>query len=189
MLGKTVLDAGHAVAASALSGAALAEVQAEFHLRKALSEFQINDFDLRKRAMESIGQTYAWSEFQRDIQRLHNADAGWQQSWWSEKLTSLGGERLSVFQVNLLGWFNAAKAEPLRSFPLGAYDPHPQKSLLSAWLEQQLHHPQPAKPIGITGHAAVSISQIAHPTWDRIWNHGEKNWPLPCGDTSFGSRL
>ena len=187
VLGNSALDAGHALAAGALSGAALAEVQAEFHLRQALSEFQINDFDLRKRAMESIGQTYAWSEFQRDIQRLHNADTGWQHAWWQEKLGGLDLRLLGRFQSHMPSWYVAAKVVPSRSFPLGAFDPAPQNTWLSAWKVQQLQHPQPGKPIDITGHAAVSQSPIADPNLGRIWHHGEQNWPVPGGDTSFGS--
>ena len=189
VLGKTVLDAGHAVAASALSGAALAEVQAEFHLRQALSEFQIKDFDLRKRAMESIGQAYAWSEFHRDIQRLHNADVGWHHAWWQEKLAGLDRHLLGRFQANAPGWYVAPKAVPSRSFPLGAYDPDPQKSWLSAWREQQLHHPHPKNPMDITGQTSVSKSRMAAPNLDRIWHHEEQNWAVSGGDTGFGSHF
>ena len=187
VLGNSVLDAGHAVAAGALSGAALAEVQAEFHLRQALSEFQINDFDLRKRAMESIGLAYAWSEFQRDIQRLHNADAGWQHAWWQEKLDGLDRQLLGRFLASVPGWYVATKVAPSPSFSLGAYDPDPQKTWLSAWRAQQLQQPPPAKPMDITGPVAIPRGQIADPDLDRIWHHGERNQPVPGGDTDFGS--
>jgi hypothetical protein len=187
VLGNSALDAGHAVAAGALSGAALAEVQAEFHLRQALSEFQIKDFYHRKRAMESIGQTYAWTEFQRDIQRLHNADAGWQYAWWDEKLAGLDGKLLGLIQASVPGWYVAPKAVSSRTYPLGAFDPDPQKTWLSAWKEQQLQHPQPRKPMDTTGHTAVSQSPIHAPDMDRIWNQGLENRPLPDGDTGFGS--
>ena len=189
MLGNSVLDAGHAVAADALSGAALAEVQAEFHIRQALSAFQIKDFDFRKRAMESIGQTYTWPEFQRDIQRLHNADAGWQHAWWQEKLAELDRKLLTLFQANVPGWYVAPKAVPSRSFPLGAYDPDPQKYWLSAWREQQLQHPHPETPMDITEQTSVSKSQIAAPNLDRIWHHEEQNWPVSGCETDFGSSL
>ncbi len=187
VLGKSVLDAGHAVAASALSGAALAEVQAEFHLRHALSEFQIKDFDLRKRAMESIGQTYAWSEFQRDIQRLHNADAGWQHAWWQEKLDGLDRQLLGLFQANVPGWYVAPKVVPSRSFPLGVCDPDPQKSWLSAWGEQQYQNPHLVMPMDNTGPVSISISPIVAPNLDRNWHDGEQNRPVSGGDTCFGN--
>lgn len=189
VLGNSALDAGHAVAAGALSGAALAEVQAEFHLRQALSEFQIKDFDLRKRAMESIGQAYAWSEFQRDIQRLHNADAGWQHAWWEEKLDGLDRRLLGRFQANVPDWYVAAKAVPSRSFPLGAYDLDPQKSWLSAWREQQRQQSHPGIPSVVNGQVAGPRDQIPDPKLDGIWHHGEKNRPVPGGDTGFGSHL
>ena len=189
VLGNSVLDAGHAVAADALSGAALSEVQAEFHIRQALSAFQIKDFDFRKCAVESIGQIYTWSEFQRDIQRLHNADAGWQHAWWEEKLAELDRKLLGLFQASVPGWYVDAKAVPSRSFPLGAYDQEPQKSWLFAWREQQLHHPHPEKPMDITGQTSVSKSQIAAPNLDRIWHHGEQNVPVPDCETVFGTSL
>ena len=189
MLGNSVLDAGHAVAADALSDVALAQLQAEFHIRQALSAFQIKDFDFRKRAMESIGQTYTWSEFQRDIQRLHNADAGWQQAWWEEKLAELDRKLLGLFQASVPGWYVNAKAVPSRSFPLGAYDPEPQKSWLSAWKEQKIQHPRPGNSVDITGPVSISRSQIADPNLDGIWHHGEQNLPVPGCETDFGSSL
>lgn len=189
VLGGGAMDARHAMAAGSLSGAALAEVQAEFHLRHALSEFQINDFELRKHALESIGQTYAWSEFQRDIQRLHKAEAGWQQAWWDEKLAGLGGKRLSLFQANVPGWFAVAKVVPSRSFPLGSYDSNPLKSWLSAWQTQPLQQPQPGIPLNITVHAAMPGGQGVDSNLDRIWQHGGQNRPLPACESDFGSCL
>ena len=189
VLGNSVLDAGHAVAASALSGVALTEVQAEFHLRQALSEFQIKDFELRKRAMESIGLAYTWSEFQRDIQRLHNADAGWQHAWWGEKFDGLDRQLLVRFQAHVPGWYVAPKVVPSGSFSLGAYDPDPQKSWLCARGAQQYQNPHPVKPMDSTGPVSISVSPIVAPYFDRNWHDGEQNRPVPGGDTSFGSGI
>ncbi len=154
---------------------------------QALGEFQIKDFELRKRAMESIGQTYAWSEFQRDVQQLHNAEAGWQRAWWEQKLKGLNSKQVRLFQANLPSWYAVAKAAPHGSFVLGAYDPEPQKSWLCAWQSRQLQQPKNGIVQSAIGNMAAAPSQTARAGLEEIWGHGVQNLPAPSFGTDFGS--
>ena len=104
-----------------------------------------------------------------------------------EKLDGIDRQLLVRFQAHVPGWYVAPKAFPSQSFPLGAYDPDPQKSWLAAWGEQQHQHPHPVKPMDSTGPVSISISPIVAPNLDRNWHDGEQNRPVPGGDTSFGS--
>ena len=141
VLGKLPVDAGHDMAASALSHQARMDMQAEFNVRQVLSEFQLSDFDRRRQALAALGKTYSWSDFQQDIQRHCGMDAGWQRAWWDEQIDSLAGTPLASFLKTLPSWYaRSAPSKPI-AYPLGAYDPEPKKTLLARLEAHRELHP------------------------------------------------
>ena len=76
VLGTLPVDAGHDIAARALPRQTQMDIQAEINVRQVLSEFQLSDFDHRRKAMVALGKTYSWSDFQHDIQRQSGTDSG-----------------------------------------------------------------------------------------------------------------
>ena len=120
LLGSSAaIDGGHKVAMRALSDHAQREVQAEFHLRQALSEFQLSDFEARRRALQTVGKQYGWQDFRRDIQGFVHADAGWQRAWWDEQLAVATGPKSADFRKTLPKWYsNNLLAQ---TYPLGAF--------------------------------------------------------------------
>ena len=158
VLGTTPMDAGHDMAAMALSAASQFEVQAQWSIRQVLSEFQLADYPARCHAMQSIGKSYTWRDFEQDIQRFAHSDAGWQRAWWDEQMTSLTGEALADFTKVVPAWFEVGKpkanlvvkpeshAEPelhAKTYPLGACDPNPEQTLVAALNRHQVLQPIP----------------------------------------------
>jgi hypothetical protein len=141
VLGGCTVDAGHAMASRALSQQAQMEVQAECNLRMVLSEFQLSDFDCRRQAMAALGKTYTWSDFQHDIQRQSGTDSGWQRAWWDEQIDNLTGTPLASFLKTMPPWYAKSTPPKPKSYPLGSYDPHPQKTWLSALNTHLAMHP------------------------------------------------
>jgi len=156
VLGVTPIDAGHDLAALALSAANQMEVQAQWSIRQVLSDFQVADYSTRCQAMAVIGKSYTWREFEQDIQRFAHFDAGWQRAWWDEQVTSLAGDALADFTKVVPAWFEVGKPQPCqrvkpelhaeperhaKTYPLGAYDPNPQQTLLAALKMHQVLHP------------------------------------------------
>ena len=141
VLGTLPVDAGHAMAARALPHQTQLDMQAEFNVRQVLSDFQLSDFDHRCNAMAVLGKTYSWSDFQHDIQRQSGTDSGWQRAWWDEQLASLMGTPLASFLETMPPWY--AKSPPAKptANPLGAYDPDPAKTCLSALDAHRVMHP------------------------------------------------
>jgi hypothetical protein len=141
VLGTLPVDAGHAIAARALPHQTQMDMQAEFNVRQVLSEFQLSDFDNRRKAMVALGKTYSWSDFQHDIQRQSGTDSGWQRAWWDEQLQSMTGTPLASFLETMPPWY--AKSPPAKpsTYPLGAYDPDSAKTLLSALNAHRVMHP------------------------------------------------
>ncbi len=141
VLGTLPVDAGHEIAARALPHQTQMDMQAEFNVRQVLSNFQLSDFGHRRRAMAVLGKTYSWSDFQHDIQRQSGTDSGWQRAWWDGKLESLKGTPLASFLETMPPWY--AKSSPINptAYPMGAYDPQPEETLLSALNAQRLMHP------------------------------------------------
>jgi hypothetical protein len=141
VLGTLPVDAGHDIAARALPRQTQMDIQAEFNVRQVLSEFQLSDFDHRRHAMAAMGKTYSWSDFQHDIQRQSGTDSGWQRAWWEEKLETLTGTPLASFLETMPPWY--AKSSPINptAYPMGAYDPDPVKTWLSALDAHRVMHP------------------------------------------------
>jgi hypothetical protein len=171
VLGTTPMDAGHDMAALALSAANQWEVQAQWSIRQVLSDFQLADYPARCQAMVVIGKSYTWRDFEQDIQRFAHSDAGWQRAWWDEQVKSLTGEALADFGKVVPTWFEVGKpkashvdipeshAEPVRhvkTYPLGAYDPNPEQTLMAALNRHQELHPVPDAPE--LAHAAASVN-------------------------------
>jgi hypothetical protein len=131
VLGTLPVDAGHDIAARALHHQTQMDMQAEFNVRQVLTDFQLSDFDHRRRAMAVMGKTYSWTDFQHDIQRQSGTDSGWQRAWWDEQLESLTGTPLASFLETMPPWY--AKSPPAKptAYPMGAYDPNPVKTWLS----------------------------------------------------------
>ena len=153
VLGVTPIDAGHGMAAMALSAASQWEVQAQWSIRQVLSEFQLADYSTRCQAMAVIGKRYTWRDFAQDIQRFAHSDAGWQRAWWEEQMASLTGHALTDFTKVVPAWFELGKTEPLaepephtKTYPLGAYDPTPEQTLLAALNLHQVLEPVPDAP-------------------------------------------
>lgn len=141
VLGTLPVDAGHDIAARALPHQTQMDMQAEFNVRQVLSDFQLLDFDHRRQAMAAMGKTYSWSDFQHDIQRQSGTDSGWQRAWWDEKLETLTGPPLASFLETMPPWY--AKSPPAKptAYPMGAYDPDPAKTWLSALDAHRVMHP------------------------------------------------
>jgi hypothetical protein len=159
VLGTTPMDAGHDMAALALSAANQCEVQAQWSIRQVLSSFQLADYPARCQAMAAIGKSYTWRDFEQDIQRFAHFDAGWQRAWWDEQMTSLTGEALAEFMKVVPTWFevgkpkasHVAKTEPhAKNYPLGAYDPNPEQTLLAALKLHQVLQSVPDAPQVVT---------------------------------------
>ena len=173
VLGTTPMDAGHDMAALALSAANQCEVQAQWSIRQVLSDFQLADYPARCQAMAVIGKNYTWRDFEQDIQRFAHSDAGWQRAWWDEQVTSLTGEALADFGKVVPTWFEVGKPESpakperhTKTYPLGAYDPNPEQTLLAALKLHQVSHPVPAPdaPEVFNGDANVATN-----TNSNIW--------------------
>jgi hypothetical protein len=141
VLGTLPVDAGHAIAARALPHQTQMDMQAEFNVRQVLSEFQLSDFDHRRQAMAVLGKTYSWSNFQHDIQRQSGTDSGWQRAWWDEQLESLTDTPLASFLATVPPWYAMSSPSKPTTYPMGAYDPKPQKTLLSALNAHRVMHP------------------------------------------------
>jgi hypothetical protein len=141
VLGTLPVDAGHDIAARALPHETQMDMQAEFNVRQVLSEFQLSDFDCRRRAIAALGRSYTWSDFQHDIQRQSGTDSGWQRAWWDEQLECLKGTPLASFLETMPPWY--AKSLPINSkaYSMGAYDPDPAKTWLSALNAHRVMHP------------------------------------------------
>jgi hypothetical protein len=141
VLGTLPVDAGHAIAARALPHQTQMDMQAEFNIRQVLSEFQLSDFDHRRHAMAVLGKPYSWSDFQHDIQRQSGTDTGWQRAWWDEQLESLTDTPLASFLATVPPWYTKSASFKPKSYPLGAYDPDPVKTWLSALDAHRMMHP------------------------------------------------
>ena len=141
VLGTNPIDAGHDLAAQALSVFTQRELQAEFNVRQVLSQFQLSDFDCRRQAMAALGRNYTWSDFQHDIQRQSGTDSGWQRAWWDEQIDNLTGTPLASFLKTMPPWYAKSTPPKPKSYPLGSYDPHPQKTWLSALNTHLAMHP------------------------------------------------
>jgi hypothetical protein len=141
VLGTLPVDAGHDIAARALPYETQMDMQAEFNVRQVLSEFQLSDFDNRRHAMAVMGKTYSWSDFQYDIQRQSGTDSGWQRAWWDEKLETLTGTPLASFLETMPPWYEKSPPAKPTAYPMGAYDPNPDKTLLSALNAHRVMHP------------------------------------------------
>ena len=141
VLGTLPVDAGHDMAARALPHQTQMDMQAEFNVRHVLSEFQLSDFDHRRHAMAIMGKAYSWSDFQHDIQRQSGTDSGWQRAWWDEHLDTLTGTPLASFLETMPPWYAKSALFKSNSYPLGAYDPQPDKSWLSALNAHRVMHP------------------------------------------------
>ncbi|MBV5348005.1 MobA/MobL family protein [bacterium] len=141
VLGTLPVDAGHDIAARALPHQTQMDMQAEFNVRQVLSEFQLSDFDNRRHAMAVIGKTYSWSDFQHDIQRQSGTDSGWQRAWWDEQLESLTGTTLASFLQTMPPWYVEPSSPKPTAYPMGAYDPDPDKTWLSALDAHRVKHP------------------------------------------------
>ena len=141
VLGKLPVNAGHDIAARALPHHTQMDMQAEFNVRQVLSEFQLSDFDHRREAMVTLGKSYSWFDFQHDIQRQSGTDSGWQRAWWDEQLETLTGTPLASFLETMPPWY--AKSSPINptAYPMGAYDPQPEKTWLSALDSLRVMHP------------------------------------------------
>jgi hypothetical protein len=141
VLGTLPVDAGHDIAAQALPHQTQMNMQAEFNVRQVLSDFQLSDFDHRRHAMAVMGRTYSWTDFQHDIQRQSGTDSGWQRAWWDEQLESLTGTPLASFLETMPPWY--AKSSPINptAYPMGAYDPDPVTTWLSALDAHRVMHP------------------------------------------------
>ena len=169
VLGTTPMDAGHDMAAMALSAASQGEVQAQWSIRQVLSDFQLADYSTRCQAMAVIGKRYTWRDFEQDIQRFAHSDAGWQRAWWDEQVASMTGEALADFTKAVPAWFEGGKpqspAEPERhtkTYPLGAYDPNPEQTLLVAIKLHQVLQPTPDAPEVFNGAADVATNANAN---------------------------
>jgi hypothetical protein len=132
VLGTLPVDAGHDIAARALPRQTQMDMQAEFNVRQVLSDFQLSDFEHRRHAMAVLGKPYSWSDFQHDIQRQSGTDSGWQRAWWDEQIDSLTGTPLASFLKTMPQWYAKSTPPKTKSYPLGSYDPQPQKTWLSA---------------------------------------------------------
>jgi hypothetical protein len=141
VLGTLPVDAGHDMAARALPRQTQMDMQAEFNVRQVLSEFQLSDFDHRRKAMAVLGKTYSWSDFQHDIQQQSGTDSGWQRAWWDEKLETLNGTPLASFLETMPPWYARSASFKPKSYPMGAYDPEPKKTWLSALDAHRVMHP------------------------------------------------
>ena len=141
VLGTLPVDAGHDIAVRALPHQTQMDMQAEFNVRQVLSEFQLSDFDNRRHAIAAMGKTYSWSDFQHDIQRQSGTESGWQRAWWDEKLETMRGTPLASFLETMPTWY--AKSSPINptAYPMGAYDPDPDKTWLSALNARRVMHP------------------------------------------------
>ena len=147
VLGTTPIDAGHDLAARALPVSTQMEVQAQWSIRQVLSDFQLADYSTRCQAMAVIGKSYTWRDFEQDIQRFAHFDAGWQRAWWDEQMTSLTGAALAAFTKVVPTWFDVGKTPShTKAYPLGAYDPNPEQTLLAAINLHQELHPVPDAP-------------------------------------------
>jgi hypothetical protein len=135
------VDAGHDMAARALPHQTQMDLQAEFNVRQVLTEFQLLDFDHRRHAMAVMGKTYSWSDFQHDIQRQSGTDSGWQRAWWDELLDTLTGTPLASFLETMPPWYAKSALFKSNSYPLGAYDPQPENTWLSALNAHRAMHP------------------------------------------------
>ena len=142
VLGTLPVNAGHDIAARALPHQTQLDMQAEFNVRQVLSEFQLSDFDNRRHAMAVLGKTYSWSDFQHDIQRQSGTDSGWQRAWWNEKLETLTGTPLASFLETMPPWYAMSPPVKPTAYPMGAYDPDPAKTLLSALNAHRVMHPE-----------------------------------------------
>jgi hypothetical protein len=141
VLGTLPVDAGHDIAARALPHQTQMDMQAEFNVRQVLSEFQLSDFDYRRHAMAAMGRSYSWSNFQHDIQRQSGTDYGWQRTWWDEQLESLKGSPLASFLETMPRWYTRSASTQPKSYPMGAYDPGPDKTWLSTLDAHRVMHP------------------------------------------------
>ena len=92
--------------------------------------------------MAVMGETYSWSDFQHDIQRQSGTDSGWQRAWWDEKLGTLTGTPLASFLETMPPWY--AQSFPINptAYPMGAYDPQPARTWLSALNAHRVMHPE-----------------------------------------------
>ena len=143
---------------NALTTANSWEVQAQWSIRHALTEFQLSDYPARCKAMTSMGKQYSWQDFGQDIQRFAHSDAGWQRAWWDEQMATLKGEALSIFSTAVPTWFEGCKppspAQPesqtdsaAKAYPLGPYDPNPEQTLLAAINQHQELQSIPVAPV------------------------------------------
>lgn len=145
VLGDSVLDAGHAVAARALSPGVQKELQAQCNVRQVLSDFQLLDFNARMVAMKALGKAYTWCHFQSDIQCHASAEDGWQRAWWQAQADALNGIELSLFKKAMPKWFTFdSSVQPQtvgKQYPLGTYD-----SLTGQMSGAECDGPPPARP-------------------------------------------
>jgi hypothetical protein len=141
VLGTLPVDAGHDIAARALPHQTQMDMQAEFNVRQVLSDFQLSDFDHRQHAMAAMGKTYSWTDFQHDIQRQSATDSGWQRAWWDEQLESMRGTPLASFLETMPQWYAMSPPINPTAYPMGAYDPDPVKTWLSALDAHRVMHP------------------------------------------------
>jgi len=181
VLGVTPIDAGHDLAAQALSAASQLEVQAQWSIRQVLSSFQLADYPARCQALQTIGKSYTWRDFEQDIQRFAHSDAGWQRAWWDEQATSLTGDGLAAFMNVVPTWFEAGKpqsidvvkpeshAEPelhVKTYPLGAYDPNPEQTLMAAI---NRHNELQPVPVPVPVPDAPEVADVAASVNANIW--------------------
>lgn len=141
VLGTLPVDAGHDIAARALPRRTQMDMQAEFNVRQVLSEFQLSDFGNRRHAMAVMGKTYSWSDFQHDIQRQSGTDSGWQRAWWDEKIETLTGTPLASFLETMPPWYAMSPPAKPTAYPMGAHDPDPAKTWLSALDAHRVMYP------------------------------------------------
>jgi hypothetical protein len=153
VLGTHPIDSEHDLAAQALSVSTQCEVQAQWSIRQVLSDFQMADYSARCQAMVVIGKSYTWRDFEQDIQRFAHSDAGWQRAWWNVQVANLSGDALAAFTNAMPTWFEVGKPESqanpephTKTYPLRAYDPNPDQTLLAAMNRHQVLQSVAAAP-------------------------------------------
>jgi hypothetical protein len=153
VLGTHPIDSEHDLAAQALSVSTQCEVQAQWSIRQVLSDFQMADYSARCQAMVVIGKSYTWRDFEQDIQRFAHSDAGWQRAWWNVQVANLSGDALAAFTKAVPTWFEVGKPESqanpephTKTYPLRAYDPNPEQTLLAALNRHHVLQSVPVAP-------------------------------------------
>jgi hypothetical protein len=190
VLSITPIDAGHDLAAQALSTANQLDVQAQWSIRQVLSDFQVGDYSARCQAMAVIGKSYTWRDFEQDIQRFAHSDTGWQRAWWDEQVACLTGEALTAFTKAVPAWFEVGKPElQSKCYPLGAYDPNPEQTLLAALNRHQMLQSVPDAPdvahANIWGGMPDGLAVAPQPIRTRGVNNP---WGITPGDAGGGSQ-